>query len=250
MSEPIRDAIILAAGRGTRLKSLGDSIPKGFLRLGDKTIIEESIEKLLCFGIENILIVTGHLGDRYEALATACSAVTTIKNDAYADSGSMFSLYCARAYVRRPFLLLESDLIYEKRSLGALLRCPRQDCILLSGATASGDEVYVDVRGGRVTHLSKDRHAVSADAGELVGISKISPRLFESMAAHCEKVFKTNRNFEYDTGCLSAVAKETEIHATRIDDLRWAEIDDEHHLRRAREEIYPEILRLDGLSNA
>ncbi len=58
---PIRMAIILATGLGVRLKDLYRLTPKGCLRLGEKSIIEESIISLLGTGIERIVIVTGLL---------------------------------------------------------------------------------------------------------------------------------------------------------------------------------------------
>lgn len=65
----VKTAVILAAGRGTRLKELGKEIPKGFLQLGEKPIIQESIEKLVRAGIERVIIVTGHCAEKYEELA-------------------------------------------------------------------------------------------------------------------------------------------------------------------------------------
>ncbi|OAD22430.1 nucleotidyl transferase/aminotransferase, partial [Candidatus Thiomargarita nelsonii] len=60
MANPVTTAVILAAGLGSRLKALGTDKPKGFLKLGEKSIIEESIEHLHNSGICNIIIVTGH----------------------------------------------------------------------------------------------------------------------------------------------------------------------------------------------
>jgi len=119
----VKTAVILAAGRGTRLKELGKEIPKGFLQLGEKPIIVESLEKLSAAGIERVVIVTGHCAEKYEELArsgnteaeiqgqtelrgpsvtgTRSSAratlprIVTVHNDRYADSGSLYSLYLA-----------------------------------------------------------------------------------------------------------------------------------------------------------
>jgi 2-aminoethylphosphonate-pyruvate transaminase len=120
----VKTAVILAAGRGTRLKELGKEIPKGFLRLGEKPIIQESIEKLARAGVEQVIIVTGHCAEKYEELARSWNArfeqirhdrteggrafgaagpdtepskirIRTVHNERYADSGSLYSLYLA-----------------------------------------------------------------------------------------------------------------------------------------------------------
>lgn len=92
----VKTAVILAAGRGTRLKELGTEIPKGFLQLGTKPIIEESIEKLFASGVERVVIVTGHIARKYEELAARFGGrIVTVHNDRYAESGSLYSLYLA-----------------------------------------------------------------------------------------------------------------------------------------------------------
>ncbi len=120
-----------------------------FLRLGDRPIIEESISRLLEVGVRRIVIVTGHLAGFYHALqARHPDVVQLVHNPYYADSGSMYSLYCARRYVREDFLLLESDLIYERQALTALLEYPEDNVVLLSGFTKSSDEVFAQTNSG------------------------------------------------------------------------------------------------------
>ena len=109
----VRTAIILAAGMGARLKDRGKMMPKGCICLGEKSIIEESVLRLLGVGIQRIVIVTGHLAEQFEHLQIRYGQQTVqfVHNPHFADSGSMYSLYCARNCVDGAFLLLESDLI-------------------------------------------------------------------------------------------------------------------------------------------
>lgn len=62
-AQEVRTAVILAAGMGVRLKDRGRLSPKGCLCLGEKSIVEESVLRLLATGIERIVIVTGHLAE-------------------------------------------------------------------------------------------------------------------------------------------------------------------------------------------
>lgn len=237
-------AVILAAGRGTRLAGEVRDVPKGFLRLGTEPIIEESIDRLAGAGIRDVLIVTGHLASFYESLAARHPLVRTVHNPRFADSGSMYSLWCAREAAAGPFLLLESDLIYEPRALSHLLAQPGADGILLSGPTGAGDEVYVETRDGCLVAMSKDRAALGpAVAGELVGISRISAPLYALMIDIATRAFATSLRFDYETDCLVAAARQRAIPCPLLPDLVWAEIDDPSHLARARERVYPEILR-------
>lgn len=246
MSGPVLNtAVILAAGRGTRLAGHVQDYPKGFLRLGEQPIIEESIERLVAAGISDILIVTGHCAGHYNELAQRrAGLVRVVHNERYADSGSMYSLWCARDLVKGPFLLLESDLVYEPRALQCLFDDPAADAVLLSGPTRAGDEVYVQTREGRLYHMSKQPEALDGPpAGELVGISKISAKLFRLMCTIAERAFATSLRFDYETDCLVAAGRERPIACPVVPDLVWGEIDDPSHLVRVRERVYPEILR-------
>jgi 2-aminoethylphosphonate-pyruvate transaminase len=242
----IRTAVILAAGMGTRLRDEVENIPKGFLRLGQQSIIEESIVRLVAAGIRDIIIVTGHCADHYDRLAAGQDGlVRTVHNPRFADSGSMYSLYCARDVIDdESFLLLESDLIYEPRALTELLVEPAADAILLSGLTGAGDEVWVETRDDNLVAMSKDRKALSGFvAGELVGISKISAALFTLMQEIADRAFETSLRYDYETDCLVAAGARRSIRCPLVPDLVWAEIDDPGHLQHARERIYPRIMQ-------
>ena len=242
MGNRARLAVILAAGSGSRLKNTVKDFPKGFLKLGNEPIIEESLRKLLDCGIRRVIIVAGFLGDFYRKLSQGYPCIHVVYNDRYADSGSMFSLFCAKDFINEDFLLLESDLIYEQKALEAVQSFSKDNCILLSGKTGSGDEVFAEVVNGKVKHLSKNRNELGSVSGELVGISRISKSLFKMMIKESEELFKESIKFEYDTGCLALLANKTEVYSNKIDGLLWAEIDDEGHLKRAKEMIYPKIL--------
>ncbi len=58
------DVVIMAGGRGTRLMPLTEHKPKPLLVVGDKAIIEHSVDRLITFGVNNIYISINHLGDQ------------------------------------------------------------------------------------------------------------------------------------------------------------------------------------------
>ena len=243
-------AVILAAGMGERLKETGKTIPKGFLRMGRRSIIEESVDKLLRAGIEKIIIVTGHHFEYYERLKETYSGVIeTIHNSKYAWSGSMYSLYCAKDWLVEDFLLLESDIVFEERALSILLESAATNGVLVSGPTHSGDEVYVAASGVRIVGMSKD--PVKFDAGivgELVGITKVSQLLFKQMIADAEIQFSRTLQVAYETDCLSSVASKFPLYYCLVSDLIWSEIDTPSDIRHTQNVVYPAIIKQAQLS--
>lgn len=241
----VRTAVILAAGLGTRLAGEITDRPKGLLRIGQRPIVEESIENLREAGIDDIVIVTGHLAEQYESLARQIAGgVRTVHNDRFASSGSMYSLYQARDLLQGPFLLLESDLVYEPRALVTLLEGDDEDAILVSGPTGAGDEVHVAIRDGRLVGMSKRRAGLSGTiAGELVGITRVSTGLFAVMCRLAGAVFERTLMFDYETDCLVQAGREWRIACPVVPDLVWGEIDDAAQLARVRDRVYPELQR-------
>ncbi len=245
----IRQAVILGAGMGVRLKELGQHTPKGFLRLGERPIVTESVERLAAEGIERIVIATGHHAELYEELARSRPGlITTRHNPRYADSGSLYSLWCLRAELAEDFLLLESDLIFERRALREALAHPSPDVLLVSEPTGARDEVWVEAREGKLVNMSKDRAVLGASiAGELVGITKVSQPFLREMLAVGERLFRETLKVDYELEGLVQAARARPMPIHLVPDLVWAEIDDLHHLERARERVYPELLRRDAL---
>jgi len=240
----MKHAVILAAGMGTRLRDAHSGLPKGFIELEGRPIIEDSLARLERAGISDVVIVTGYQAEHYEQLVRRFDGlVRTVHNPDYENSGSMYSLYCARDVVDDDFLLLESDLVYESRALDVLINHEMPDAVLLSGATHAGDEVYVETADGLLVAMSKDPQSLgAAPAGELVGISKISRGLFAVMKHLASEAFKTSLFYDYETDCLVEAARNWDIACPVVADLAWGEIDDPAHLQRVLNEVLPRLV--------
>ncbi len=228
---------------GTRLRDAHSGLPKGLLELDGTAIIEMSLLRLERAGISDVVIVTGYAAEYYAELAARYRGfVRLAHNPEYANSGSMYSLYCARELIDDDFLLLESDLVYESRALEVLIHHDMSDAVLLSGPTGAGDEVYVETRDGLLVNMAKDRSRLGPEvAGELVGITRISRGLFAIMKGLAEQAFATSLKYDYETDCLVAAAASWSIACPVIPDLAWGEIDDPAHLRRVREVVLPRL---------
>ena len=111
-------AIILAAGRGSRLKPYTTTSPKCLTELGGMTLIERQLQTLRNGGIEDIIIITGFQSDQLKLHETR-----QIHNSFWATTNMVESLFCAENEFGNDLIVCYSDIVYEPSVLGALLLC-------------------------------------------------------------------------------------------------------------------------------
>ncbi|MDY4251700.1 sugar phosphate nucleotidyltransferase, partial [Clostridium sp.] len=84
-------AIILAAGMGTRLRPLTNDTPKGLVKVKGISMIEREIENLREIGIDEIIVVTGYLKDKFNYLKDKYG-VKLIHNDKYDVYNNLYTM--------------------------------------------------------------------------------------------------------------------------------------------------------------
>lgn len=264
----IDTAVIMAAGKGTRFGSRTTAMPKGFIEFKGKSMIERSIENLLSVGINRIIIGTGYHREWYERLCSKYQQIITVFSPTYADSNSMETLYrCRHTIGDRDFLLLESDLVYERKALSLLLDDNHEDIMLASDVVKFQDQYYIAVdKNLDLLKCSTDKDVLIEETGEdpygeLVGIHKISNRFYKEMIEdyenHQSEYIKRGYEFEIEDVATSHeyvtaayVGEDGIIPSSNIrmphritlfvlkpKSLQWYEIDDEKDLKFAEQNI-------------
>jgi choline kinase len=239
----VRDAVVLAAGMGTRLRSLVDDRPKGLIDIAGQSLVDRSAALLRDAGIDRITIVAGYRAEMYRAFAENHGDVRILINDAFETTGSMASLAIALDAVRdADVLILESDIAYEPRALRTVLSSAAS-ATLISGPTGAGDEVWVSAPDGRLQAMSKIRTQLPSVAGEFVGITRLSAAAASAMRDAFGRFIARHAHgrMDYETGALVEVAAVHAIAAPLIADLCWGEIDDEEQYRRVVDLVWPSL---------
>lgn len=112
-------AIILAAGRGSRMKDLTDERPKCLVELRGKPLLEWQLEAMSEAGITEIAIVTGY---KRELLTNR--GLTEFHNPRWADTQMVSSLACAQEWLQRePCIVSYSDIFYDTKAVVSLMKC-------------------------------------------------------------------------------------------------------------------------------
>ena len=110
----VRHALLLAAGRGTRMKDLTDEIPKPMLQIAGKPLLERTIDSLREAGIEHFTIITGYRPEAIEEHFGDGSrfGITTVYVRQKVQDGTAHALLLGRDAVgQNPFLLGWGDIL-------------------------------------------------------------------------------------------------------------------------------------------
>ena len=102
-------AIIIAAGRGKRMKDLTANSPKCLLEIDGKTIIQNALDHLRSLGVNDIAVVKGYLQDKI-----CLPDLTYYINDNYLQNNILTSLFYAEKELNDEVIILYSDIIFEK----------------------------------------------------------------------------------------------------------------------------------------
>lgn len=137
-------AVILAAGSGTRLKPLTDITPKQLLEVGGVSIIERSLNELPK-EIDEIIIVIGYLGGMIkEKLGEKFRKKPIRYVEQKKKLGTAHALQICNSYLKGKFLVLMGDDIYNIKDIK---KCIKNDLSLLvyeSNESFTGNEVLID----------------------------------------------------------------------------------------------------------
>jgi len=169
-------AVILAAGIASRLRPLTNNTPKCLLKVGDKNILQLTIENLLANNITELVMVTGYLEQQikdFVATTFPQLKVTYIYNEVYDTTNNIYSLWLAKnELLGDEMLLMDSDIIFDSNIIASLVNSGYENCLALKRHNVGEEEIKVKADNiGRVLEISKIVPPALA-IGESIGIEK------------------------------------------------------------------------------
>ena len=169
--------VILAAGMAKRLRPLTDERPKCLLKVGERTLLQRTVDGMITAGIRELVVVTGYRANMIRDFLMETYPELTIHfidNPDYAHNNNIFSLWLTRPYTDgRDFLLMDSDILCDPAIIPTVINVG--DSALALNRHELGEEemkVVADAEG-RITEISKTCRPEDA-AGESVGIERMT----------------------------------------------------------------------------
>src|SRR5262245_33295886 len=231
-------AVILAAGRGGRLRTITGDLPKCLARVGAMTLLERQIAALRTAGISEIVGVAGHRADPVRRLCWP--RVQMVENPDYATTDSLYSVWMARHLITSDLIVLNGDVLFHPQLLSDLLTARYDDALLMC---ARGDERYTDeemkirVRAGRVAEISKSIDVELSD-GENVGIVKFGESGARALLEEVDRLVPTTRRAWFPAA-LEAFSRRRSLFVVETREFPWIEIDSPEDYWRACVHVLP-----------
>lgn len=235
-------AIILAAGKGTRLNGSGLK-PKCLFDVGGRTLLARQLSALLESQLSEIVIVVGFEAERIQQQCPP--NVSFVINSRFEETSSLYSLWLAREHLLDGFVVLNCDVLFHPQLLTKLISAPFDDALLLDfvdkNANQLGDEeMKVKVANGLVVDIRKDLAPAEAD-GENVGMVKFSSEGAKRLVQEMDSLISRGFEREWAPRAFREFALRFPLHAISTEDLPWIEIDFPEDYHKAKEEIFPKI---------
>jgi choline kinase len=228
-------ALILAAGRGTRLRALHDR-PKCLLEIGGIALIDRYLRGLDALAIDTTVVVGYRADDverRIRQIGTA-RTVTTLRNAEF-ELGSVVSLLHGLRASTGPLLLLDGDVLFHPALLERIAHSRHADALLVDvGSTFTGEEYMTGAdRDGRAQALQRAPVVGYHATGEWVGFAKLSAATVDALRETVERqVARGDTGGGYEDA-LASLLPGRSVHVEPCDDLPWIEIDFPDDVERA-----------------
>jgi len=225
-------AVILAAGVASRLRPLTNNIPKCLLKVGDKSILERTIDNLVKNKISEIIVVTGFLREMIEDFLTQKYPklkFTFIFNEKYDSTNNIYSLWLAKSeMLGYEMLLMDSDIIFDSRIIGQLISSEYENNLALrSSENLSEEEIKCLLNNdGSIKEIGKLINPEEA-VGESIGIEKFSKELVLRLYTILDRKILDEKevNIFYEAAFQDTMNSGAKIFPVDVKEYKCMEID-------------------------
>lgn len=219
-------AILLAAGRGTRIARNVEMIPKSTLPVDGKPLIRRSVELLQAEGMDCV-ICAGYREDKIREALAGLTGITYYSNPFWDITNSIASLWFAREELNDDLLVLNADVFFSKEILEQLMTDDRDPVMAIdSSRTVEGDYFFYTGLDGRIEKYGKGL-PVEQRSCEYVGMAKIGRDFLPKFVSRLEELISRQQHSAWWENILYSFTDQQEeiIYTVDVGGRFWAEID-------------------------
>jgi L-glutamine-phosphate cytidylyltransferase len=225
-------ALILAAGRGSRLGSLTSEKPKGMVELGGRSLIARAIASLQAGGCTEIGLATGYRAEVLDGLASR-----TFHNPRWAETNMVMSLAAAADWLRAgPVIVSYSDIFYTPQTVKDLCAAPADIAISYdkdwralwearSGDPLADAESFQRDSQGRLIEIGRRARSLAEIQGQYMGLLKFTPAGWAKVESLLSSLIPAQRDKLDMTGLLARLLAQGTAIGTVVQTGVWGECD-------------------------
>lgn len=226
-------AIILAAGRGSRMKNLTDERPKCLVELRGKALLDWQLEALRAAGINEIAIVTGY---KWELLANR--GLVEFHNERWAETNMVSSLACAKAWLQaEPCIVSYSDIFYSPGAIQSLMTCSASLAVTYDvnwqelwtrrfGDPLQDAESFRLNPGDTVAEIGNKPASMDEVQGQYMGLLRFTPEGWAELMRIRSGLTSKQRDKMHMTGTLQKVIESGRVTISAVPYAgEWGEVD-------------------------
>lgn len=222
-------AVILAAGEGTRLAPLTHTTPKCLVDIAGRPVIDYQLAALRAAGVRTTALVTGHLAAKVDAYLAGRPDVKTVFNDVYKTTNILTSFgYALKAAVNdgEDLFVIAGDVVFEEGLLKRLSGVPGDLVLCVNRKACGEEEVKVVLDGDRVGELGKKLDPAAA-YGEFLGVFMARGPVVAAVKALVARMVSGGQGKAYLFDMMNRLIAEktAEAKAFEVGDALWEEID-------------------------
>ena len=239
-------AIILAAGKGTRLLPMTEYTPKPLIEIHKKPIMAYQLDALYKGGIDGVTVVVGYLGESTKAFVEhynkehGTNADVVVNND-YDTTNNMYSLWLAREKMKNGSIVSNGDVIYSANVIKGLLQSEKESAFAVAPHMYDEESMKVQLRqDGTIHTISKKISEKDADATS-IDLYKFSSSDAVTLLKRCDEILHTDKNMnDWTEVAIQDILNTTKIYTHNLNpNDQWIEIDTHADYDKAHDIITP-----------
>ncbi len=218
-------ALILAAGTGSRLAPITDTIPKPLVQVNGKPILFKQIENLYENGITDITIMAGYKAEILKKeVSDKWPEINVLISEDYAITNNMYSAYLGiKSTGKCQLLMMNADVFCDSSVIKALLEFEQANAIVTDIGSYKEESMKVVEKNGKIVEISKKIKEVPL--GNSIDLYKFDENGVEAFYNKCCEYIEEKKELKkWSEVALNDILNEVKFVACPLVG-RWVEID-------------------------
>lgn len=231
-------AIIMAAGKGSRLGKLTEKLPKSLVEIKGNSLLNINISMLHKFNIRDILIVTGFQHNKIVEATKTIQGIEIVYNPFFEFANVIGSYFMGMSKLHDDFVYLHADTICDMDIFEEMMTRDGDIVLPIDESDCDEEAMKVLIKKGTIIAISKEI-APSEASGEFLGIAKFKRKVIEDLNLATTDVLKEQLYASYFEEAIQRVLdkKKYDVEVIKTNGRFWKEIDFIEDLEYAKNHI-------------